>query len=372
MPRAPLARTCPNAITVNNCQFRNNIFRPVSVPAGTGFTVAQNPSPIEIIVLFMRRSVSLKLRDGRTLAWRQYGAADGFPVLFFHGNLNSRLFEPAWEKTQAQTEAARARLIAVDRPGYGASSPLRGRTYASWAADVEQLAAHLALPAYAVLGYSSGGPNALVCAATAPAPTAAASPPPRLAACGLVSPDGPYLAIGGAPLVEKIFGGGAAAETAAAVVAAGEGEGEGLLTVARMEARAAANAAEMRASYEALGAKPGKGARAAMALADIDAATAQGVFAAAQDSVLEGSDWGFALGAAARVPTLLWHGEDDADVPVAAGRYVCDGIEGCEGTFIAGENHTLIRRHWQSILERLIAAATQEEERWQQQRVGKL
>ena len=47
------------------------------------------------------------------LAWREYGNAAGFPVLFFHGNLDSRLFEPAWDKTltQAQTHQAGTDLI---------------------------------------------------------------------------------------------------------------------------------------------------------------------------------------------------------------------------------------------------------------------
>jgi hypothetical protein len=32
----------------------------------------------------------LVLRDGRQLAWREYGAESGYPVVFTHGNLNSR------------------------------------------------------------------------------------------------------------------------------------------------------------------------------------------------------------------------------------------------------------------------------------------
>jgi hypothetical protein len=40
----------------------------------------------------------------------------------------------------------------------------------------------------------------------------------------------------------------------------------------------------------------GKPDRRAIALADIDAATAQGIQAAAQDGVLESGDWGFELG----------------------------------------------------------------------------
>ena len=51
----------------------------------------------------------------------------------------------------------------------------------SWADDVKQLAQHLQLARFAVLGYSSGGPNALVCAAELRE---------NVAALGLVSTDG--------------------------------------------------------------------------------------------------------------------------------------------------------------------------------------
>ena len=73
--------------------------------------------------------LKIVLRDGRSLAFREYGRAIGFPIIFTHGNLNSRLFEAAWTKTAAQAEAAGARLVAVDRPGYGGSSLHAARSY---------------------------------------------------------------------------------------------------------------------------------------------------------------------------------------------------------------------------------------------------
>ena len=42
----------------------------------------------------------VRLRDGRALALREYGSAIGLPIIFTHGNLNSRLFEPVWDLTQ--------------------------------------------------------------------------------------------------------------------------------------------------------------------------------------------------------------------------------------------------------------------------------
>eukprot|EP00937_MAST-01D_sp_MAST-1D-sp2_P000680 g680.t1 len=273
------------------------------------------------------------LRDGRHLAFREYGdTTHGFAVLFFHGNLNSRLFTPAWAATQAQTEAAGARLIAVDRPGYGQSDFLSDRTYRSWPADVSQLADHLGLRRYAVLGFSSGGPNAMAVAARAAGDA-------RLAACGLISPDGPYKVIGGDEAIRAIYG---TTDTAPAAMAR----------------RTAANEARMRAQYQGMR-KPD---RRRAALQDLDEAVRQGIDKGpAQDGCLEAGDWGFALGDidARRVPVLLWHGEEDDDVPVSVGRYVAEHIQGCEATFIPGESHTLLRRHWQNILEQLVRAAQQ-------------
>merc|ERR1740117_1501302 len=268
------------------------------------------------------------LADGRRLAWREYGNAAGFPILFFHGNLNSRLFEPAWDKTQAQTLQAGARVIAVDRPGYGESDFLPARTYKSWADDVRQLAVELQLPRFSVLGYSSGGPNAAVCGAELG--------PSLVASVGLISTDGPYTLM--PHLMQSMFGGA-----------------EGL-ALPRAAKRTEHSAADMRASYESMK-KPD---RRQMALADLDEAVKQGFEGAGQDGVLESHDWGFDLqqvGHGGKLPVLGWHGTADEDVPVEAGQFVAHNVPGIQMNILEGENHTLLRRHWESILRDVVTAA---------------
>jgi pimeloyl-ACP methyl ester carboxylesterase len=102
-----------------------------------------------------------ELRDGRELAWMEYGMPDGVPVMAFHGSPGTRyLFAP-----DADAAARKGvRLIAPDRPGYGHSTYHAARSYQSWAGDVTQLADHLGLDRFSVLGTSSGGPNAAGCA----------------------------------------------------------------------------------------------------------------------------------------------------------------------------------------------------------------
>ena len=109
----------------------------------------------------MSREASTTLEDGRQLAYQQYGAADGAPLLVFHGlpgcGLQAALLdEPA--------RRLGVRMIAADRPGVGRSSPEPQRSILSWTADVVQLADHLGLQRFGVLGISCGGPYALACA----------------------------------------------------------------------------------------------------------------------------------------------------------------------------------------------------------------
>jgi pimeloyl-ACP methyl ester carboxylesterase len=102
-----------------------------------------------------------ELTDGRDLAWRDFGRSDGAPVIALHGSPGSHAnFAPVSEAAAREGR----RLIALDRPGYGHSTFDPGRTYERSAADVGELADHLSLEAFGVIGWSSGGPNAASCA----------------------------------------------------------------------------------------------------------------------------------------------------------------------------------------------------------------
>jgi pimeloyl-ACP methyl ester carboxylesterase len=57
------------------------------------------------------------------------------------------------------------RLICYDRPGYGQSEVHRGRNVADAALDVLAIADQLGLDSFSVVGRSGGGPHALACAA---------------------------------------------------------------------------------------------------------------------------------------------------------------------------------------------------------------
>lgn len=101
----------------------------------------------------------LTLRDGRTLAYVEFGDPEGIPCFFFHGIPGSR----RCLSDDPLLHEKRIRVIAPDRPGMGLSSPHHGRTLASWAGDVAELADSLGLDRFHVAGASGGGPHALAC-----------------------------------------------------------------------------------------------------------------------------------------------------------------------------------------------------------------
>ncbi|MGF1454078.1 MAG: alpha/beta fold hydrolase [Alphaproteobacteria bacterium] len=115
------------------------------------------------------------LADGRRLAYRVQGPVDAPPVFYFHGWPGSRL-EPGFFDLSA------VRLIALDRPGYGQSSPQDARTLTDWAADVGALADGLGLRRFGIVGMSGGGPYAAACAHALGA---------RVITCVLISALGP-------------------------------------------------------------------------------------------------------------------------------------------------------------------------------------
>lgn len=130
-------------------------------------------------------SVSLTLPDGRKLGYAQYGLRTGHAVFYLHGYPGSRIEAASFDSIAARLGV---RIIAVDRPGIGWSSPHPNRTILDHAKDIECLAKQLELCSYGVLGISGGGPYALACAAAFPASELKAIS----VVCGLGPPDMGY------------------------------------------------------------------------------------------------------------------------------------------------------------------------------------
>ncbi len=103
-------------------------------------------------------------------------ARDGALVVYLHGAIGSP--QSVCPELQATVEGLGVRYVMVSRPGFGGSDPVPGRTLASFAGDVAQLADALDRARFAVVGVSAGGPYALACAHELPR---------RVAVAGVVS-----------------------------------------------------------------------------------------------------------------------------------------------------------------------------------------
>jgi pimeloyl-ACP methyl ester carboxylesterase len=108
---------------------------------------------------------TLTLPDGRTLAYAQWGDPDGSPIVGLHGTPGCRLNR---HPDNAKIAATGARLVTLDRAGYGASDRNRGRTVNDCVPDIAALADALGIDRFAVTGGSGGGPHCLAVAAGLP------------------------------------------------------------------------------------------------------------------------------------------------------------------------------------------------------------
>ncbi len=280
----------------------------------------------------------LTLRDGRTLAWREYGPSGGRPILRFQGTPGSRNSRHPHEDAYERLDA---RVIVFDRPGYGASSRLPGRGVAVVADDAAELLDHLGLDAVHVSGGSGGGPHALAFAANHPQRVRAAT-----------------VVVGMAPIEEEDL--------------------EGLIELNRQGWHAAREGWD--AMYELLAPMresvlddPLAGFRAAMEAApasdqavmddpawqrvlveDVTEAFRPGAEGWADEAMALNLPWDFGV-ADVQCSFTWWHGEHDANAPLAAVRRLLDGASGVDLRVWADAGHLEAYRRHDEIVGELLA-----------------
>ncbi|TPJ82293.1 alpha/beta hydrolase [Mesorhizobium sp. B2-6-2] len=121
----------------------------------------------------------LQLASGRRVGVFETGKSNGSGVFYMRGFPSSRLEAKLIEDQAAE---AGVRLIALDRPGIGKSSPVHRFGIMQWPAAVDEVADTMAIRRYSVLGFSAGAAFALACAAATP---------DQVAGCVLISPVAP-------------------------------------------------------------------------------------------------------------------------------------------------------------------------------------
>ncbi len=108
---------------------------------------------------------TVQLPDGRTVGFADFGDSGQTAVLWCHGGPGCRL-GPAYSAARATDQGFR--LIGIDRPGYGLSTPQPGRGIADWLVDALAVVGQLGIDRFITIGLSTGGSYALALAALAP------------------------------------------------------------------------------------------------------------------------------------------------------------------------------------------------------------
>jgi pimeloyl-ACP methyl ester carboxylesterase len=287
---------------------------------------------------------TLRTTGGRTLAYTDLGHREGAPVFYFHGLPGSRL-DFAGPLGEEALPASGVRLIAVDRPGFGASDFQPRRRYEDWPADTVAVADELGIGRFGVLGYSAGGPYVVACARALP---------DRLTFAGIVS--------GVAPAETPDFRRGMAKTDA-------------IMTRLARVAPPLARLAIKQATKTAQG-SPEKFSRQFdkdLSPPDLELhrdpvwrklvrdifleATRQGPYGVVHEYTLNATRWGFRF-EEVDFPIQLWQGDTDAIVPPHHAEYLTGRLGNAKLTVLDGVGHLHTPARWRDFLNSAAAAHT--------------
>jgi pimeloyl-ACP methyl ester carboxylesterase len=268
---------------------------------------------------------TIPLADGRRLGFAEFGTPNGKPVFWFHGTPGARRQIPPEARLAAHER--RVRLIGIDRPGVGDSTPHLYPSFLSWAHDIEAVAGRLGLERFGLIGLSGGGPYVLACARVLPERVVAG------AVLGGVAPTrGPEAPSGGLVRLAANF------EPVFRRFHEPLGAGLTVLTwILRPLASPIFNLF-MRLSPEGDQAVFARPEMKAMFLDDLLHGSRWGLRAPVYDLVLFCRPWGFYL-RDIRVPIRFWHGDADHMVPLAHGLHQAKLIPNASLQVRHGESH---------------------------------
>ena len=280
------------------------------------------------------------LSDGRRLSYSEWGRPDGRPVVLFHGMPGSRLFCPDADAT----DGSGVRLITLDRPGYGGSTSHPGRTLLSWVDDYIEWTELVGSEPCPILGWSSGGPYALACAARRP---------DCVTSVGLVASPAPLdevpsewdaLSAETRELTEMLrHGSPDALDGITSRCRWFEREWETMFEPRWAASRTGPGVVD---PDDALLAQPG--VREPMVTGMREAAR-QGTAGYVQDWIAEALPWGFSP-AEVSLDVQIWWGDGDLLVARPCAEHFARTIRRSTLTVVQGEGHLVPLAHWQEML----------------------
>lgn len=268
---------------------------------------------------------NIAVGEDRQIGFAEFGNPQGRAVFWLHGTPGARRQIP----TEARSFAARKniRLIGIDRPGIGSSTPHQYENVLGFTDDLRTIADTLGINRFAVIGLSGGGPYTLATAAAMPDRVVMAAVLGGVAP--LIGEDGissglmelakvvrPILEVADTPIrwvagsLIKLIGpfGSPALDLYARISPDGD---RNLLS---------------RPEFKA------------MFLDDLLNGSRKQLAAPFADIVVFARDWGFRL-EDIKVPVRWWHGDADHIVPYAHGQHAVARIADAEMYTLPGESH---------------------------------
>jgi len=280
----------------------------------------------------------VKLNDGRTVGYAEYGYLTGKPVIHLHGSPSSR-FEANNPDLVEIAERLQIRLIVPDRPGIGLSD-WKTYTIASYPDLLVQFADKLGLDRFALMGWSSGGKFVAACAWKVPQ---------RLTSATIVSGTAPFDLPGVRESLSKedrrLYG-----------------MADKLPRLFRLPLwKVAREVRKNPSSILSLFTELGESDKAMLAQPNVKRqfeqmvveAFRQGTRGAAHDLTIEARPWGFSLHEI-ELPLAIWHGEEDI-VPIQEARLLAEAIPNAHGRFFPNEGHLLLVRHFEEVLNSVVS-----------------
>jgi pimeloyl-ACP methyl ester carboxylesterase len=279
--------------------------------------------------------------DGGTWAVRQAGAADGVPLVYFHGTPGCRL-EPVF--ADGLCADLGVRLVCFDRPGYGESTPAPF-SLSSVARTTGAIADRLGIESFATTGQSGGGPFSLACGAVLG---------DRVSRVGVTSGAGPFQEIPG--LLETLDDNDQQAirllpdeEAAAAQFAVGfepfrqMSQGSDAQIVAGFKAMSSRRDGELLDRPELGGALA----------TTVRGALAHGTSGGGWDNVAWVGPWDIELGSITQ-PVFLWYGDEDPFCPNSIPPWLAEHLPTSTLVVRPGEGHLGVIEHAREVVETLV------------------
>jgi pimeloyl-ACP methyl ester carboxylesterase len=283
---------------------------------------------------------NIAVGEDRQIGFAEFGDPQGRPIFWLHGTPGARRQIPTEARVYA--EQKHIRLIGIDRPGIGSSTPHRYENVLAFAGDLRVIADTLGIDKMAVIGLSGGGPYTLACASAMPQRVVA------VGVLGGVAPASGPDAIGGgvmalgsliAPVLE--VAGLPFRLAASAFIRLIRPVAEPALYVYARISPEADRRLLVRPEFKA------------MFLDDLLNGSRKQLAAPFADIVVFARDWGFRLDEV-KVPVQWWHGDRDHIVPFAHGEHVVARLPDAELHHLPGESHLAGLGRAEDILQTIV------------------